>query len=150
MDWALRFGFKKGVVLIDASLVCLGSVPNFTTKIWQHFALFSWRKSDNAFPQVRHSTQNAILTKLSLWEHDNGGAPFSRQKFNRVSCLVRYSALARFHSCVYGACQHACVRTSSSPSMHQAYWCVLHTLGNWCHLGDMDQDNHFAMIVHTI
>ena len=50
MDWALRFGFKKGVVLIDASLVCLGLVSNFhdenptafclifVAKIWQHFA----------------------------------------------------------------------------------------------------------------
>ena len=29
MNWVLRFGFGKGVVLIDASLVCLESVPNF-------------------------------------------------------------------------------------------------------------------------
>ena len=51
MDWALRFGFGKGVVLIDTSLVCLGVVPNFHNKnlaifrlifiaeIRQHFAL---------------------------------------------------------------------------------------------------------------
>ena len=29
MNWTLRFGFGKGVVLIDASLVCLELVPNF-------------------------------------------------------------------------------------------------------------------------
>ena len=50
MNWALRFGFGKGVVLIDASLVCLELLPNFhdenlvefhlifVVKIWQRFA----------------------------------------------------------------------------------------------------------------
>ena len=29
MNYSLRFGFRKGMILIDASLVCLESVPNF-------------------------------------------------------------------------------------------------------------------------
>ena len=29
MNWALRFGFGKGVVSIDTSQVCLESLPNF-------------------------------------------------------------------------------------------------------------------------
>ena len=29
MNWALRFGFGKDVVSINASQVCLGSLPNF-------------------------------------------------------------------------------------------------------------------------
>ena len=45
----------------------------------QHFALFLWQKSSIALPQIRHSTQNAILTKLSTWEYGNGDALFSRQ-----------------------------------------------------------------------
>jgi len=50
MNWALRFDFGKGVVLIDTSLVCVESLPNFHDKnlatfhlifmaeIWQCFA----------------------------------------------------------------------------------------------------------------
>ena len=85
-------------------------------------------------PNRRHSTQNTILTKLLLWEYDNRDAPFSRRKFGKVSRLVCYGSLAGFHACVYSACQHAHARTSQSPSKHQAYWCVLHTWGNQCHL----------------
>ena len=69
-------------------------------KIWQHFALFSWQKSSNASPQVRHSTQNAILTKLSSWEYSNGDAPFSRWKSDRVSHLVCYCTPTGFHAYV--------------------------------------------------
>ena len=51
MNWALRFGFRKGVVSINASQVCLGALPNFhgenpvafclifIVEIQQHFAL---------------------------------------------------------------------------------------------------------------
>ena len=83
---------------------------------------------------MRHSTWNTILTKLSLWEHNNRGTLFSRQKFSKVSQLVRYVTLVGFRACVYGACQHAHVRTSRSPSKLQTYWCMSHTRGNWCHL----------------
>jgi len=50
MNWTLKFGFRKGVVLIDTSIACLDLVPNFhdknsaafrlvfVVKIQQHFA----------------------------------------------------------------------------------------------------------------
>ena len=87
-----------------------------TAKIQQHFTLFSWLKSDNASPQMRHNSQNAILTKLSTWECDNGDAPFSWWKSGRVSHLVHYSALAGFCICVYGVHWHARTVMSQSPS----------------------------------
>ena len=40
MNWALRFGFKKGVVSIDASLVFLESMPNFHDENSIAFRLF--------------------------------------------------------------------------------------------------------------
>ena len=83
---------------------------------------------------MHHSTQNTILTKLSLWEYGNGVAQFSRRKYSRVLHLVHYGTPAGFHACVYSTCQHARARMSRSPSNHQAYWCVSHTRGNQCYL----------------
>ena len=41
MNQALRFGFGKGVVLIDASLVCLELLPNFHDENPATFCLIS-------------------------------------------------------------------------------------------------------------
>ena len=86
-----------------------------TTKIRQYFVFFWWWKSYSTSPQVCHSTQNTILTKLSLWEYGNKGAPFSLRKFSKVSGLVRYGAPAKLRACVYGARQ--CVRTRTRQSI---------------------------------
>ena len=37
---------------------------------------------------MHHSMQNTILTKLLPWEYDNGDAPFSWWKSDRVSCIA--------------------------------------------------------------
>ena len=63
MCWVLRFGFGIGVVPIDAFQVCLELLPNFRDNNPAAFCLFfSWWKSNSALPQMRNSTQNAILT----------------------------------------------------------------------------------------
>jgi len=62
--------------------------------------LFSLWKFGSTLPQVRHSTQNTILTRLSPWEYDNGDTPFSQKKSGKVSRLVCYGTSARFHACV--------------------------------------------------
>ena len=64
---------------------------------------------------MRHSTSNAILTKLSTWEYGNEDASLSQWKSGRVSCLVCYGAPVRFRICVYGAYRHAHTKTSRSP-----------------------------------
>ena len=38
MFWALRFGFRMGVVSINAIQVCWESLPNFNGENPQHFA----------------------------------------------------------------------------------------------------------------
>ena len=81
-----------------------------------------------------HGTPNAIPTKFSMWECDSGDTQFLQRKSGKVSRLVCYGALARFHVCVYGKYQHACIVTSRSPSKHQVCWCALQTWGNQCHL----------------
>ena len=112
-----------------------GIVAEFpTTKIQQHFALFSRQKFDSASPQIRHRAKNTILTKLSAWEYGNSDAPFSWQKYGRVLRLVCYSASVGFRICVYDAYQHARTMMSRSLSKHQACWCVSYTWGNQCHL----------------
>ena len=56
----LKFGVRKGMVLINASLVCLKSLPNFHDENLVAFCLIFHGRN----PWVRHSTQNTILTKL--------------------------------------------------------------------------------------
>ena len=50
MNWALRFGFEKGVVSIDDSQVCLKSLPNFHDENSAAFLLRFVTKFDNALP----------------------------------------------------------------------------------------------------
>ena len=92
-----------------------------TMKIRQHFALFSWWKSGSASPQMCHSTQNTILTMLSMWEYGNRDALFSQRKSGRFSRFVCYGASAGFCVYVYGVYWHACTVTSWSLSTHQAH-----------------------------
>ena len=74
---------------------------------------------------MRHSTQNAILTKLLTWEYGNGVAPFSRQKSSKVSHLVHYGAstrrlcIWRVSTCLY--CDEPKPFKASSMLMHAAY-----------------------------
>ena len=76
---------------------------------------------------MRHSTQNAILTKLSTWEYGNGGNPFSRRKSGRVLRLVSYSAPAGFRVYVYGAYQHAQLwRAKAFQSIKHVDACRIH------------------------
>ena len=91
-------------------------------KIWQYFALFSWRKSDSTSPQVCCSAQNTILTKFLSWEYSNRDAPFSRRKSNKVSHLVCYSTPARFHACVYGVYQHGSRQSHRNDHAHSTTW----------------------------
>ena len=105
-----------------------------TAKIWQHFALFSWRESSSTLPTVHHSTRNTVLTKLLMWEYGNGDASFSWRKILQVLHLVHYGASEGFCICVCSVYQHARTETSRSPSKHQVYWCMSHTRGNQRHL----------------
>ena len=52
---------------------------------------------------MRHSTSNAILTKLFKWDYGNGDAPFSRQKIRKS---FAFGALWRTYKvpCLYIRC----------------------------------------------
>ena len=63
---------------------------------------------------------------------------------------MRYGAPAEFRACVYGECQCACARMSQSPSKHLNTLIRDVYMGKSMSLGDMDQDDHTAMIMHTI
>ena len=117
---------------------------------WKFGNISSYFRGGNSIGlRLRCIIQNTILNKFSLWEYGNGGTPFSPWKSTRILRLVHYGTPVGFHACVYGVCQHARARTSQCPSKHQAYWCVSHTQRNQCHSGDMDQETHTAMIMHT-
>ena len=148
MCCALRFDLGIGMVSIDAFQVCFELLPNFYDKNPTAFCLTLWWKSNSALPQMRHNTQNAILTMILMWEYGNGNALFSRRKFGIVSRLVRYGAFVGVCVCVYGAYWQAGTMMSRSPSKHQA--CCIAYIGKPISLSDMDQDNHTAIIVHTV
>ena len=150
MCWALRFGFKMGVVLIDAFQVHLELLPNFhnenlvafrfifVAKIQQHFSL-------DASQPTKCYYHQAFDMRIRQW-----GCPISWRKSCRVSHLVYYGASARFRVYVYGMYRHACTMKRqktykvSSKLMHVAY------MGKPMSLSDMDHDNHTLIIVHTI
>ena len=64
---------------------------------------------------MHHSTQNAILSKLSPWEYGSGDAPLSQQNSSKVSHLVCYGAPVGFCICIYDVYQHAHTEMSRSP-----------------------------------
>ena len=75
---------------------------------------------------------------ILMWEYGNEDVPFLQRKFDRVSRLVRYGALARFHVCVYDAYWH-------SQSIKHVDACCIHGKTNviWWHgLRQSHRDDH--------
>ena len=150
MNWALRFGFGKGVVLINASLVCLESLPNFhdedlatfhlsfMIEIWQCFA-------SSASQHIKHYSHQAFIVRIWQWR-----CPIFTVKirqsfvFGVLQCISRVSCL-----CVW--CMPTCScqdllkpLKASSILMRVAY------MGKPMSLSDMNRDDHALMIMHTI
>ena len=74
--------------------------------------------------------QNAILTKLSMWEYGNGVCPIFTVKIRQsfvFGALWRIGKVSRLY-------RHARTMMSRSPSKHEPCWCVSHIQGNQCHL----------------
>ena len=99
MNSALRFDFGKGVVLIDASLVCLGSVPNFHNENLAEFRLIFCGRNPVALRLgcvIAHKTlfspsfryENTTMEVPHL--HDENPAEFH----NRQGFMPMYTARA--------------------------------------------------------
>ena len=108
MNWTLRFGFGKGVVLINASLVCLELVPNFHDKnltafhlvfvaaIQQHFA-------SGVFIAHKHYSHQAFAVRIQQWR-----CPIFMAKIRQSFMFGEVG----FHACVYGMCKHGRAKMS--------------------------------------
>ena len=108
-------------------------------KIRQHFTLFSQWKSNNASPQVHHSTQNAILTTNKVPHfHDDNPTEFF------IWCANRVSRLCIRHISTYS------YRDEPKPFKVSSVLICVAYMGKLVSLGEMDWDNHTAMIMHII
>ena len=110
--------FQKGCVHLDQ---CFLSVFGIGAK-------FPQRKFDNITPYF-HGRNLAILclrciialkTLFSL-SFSCKNTAMEVPYFHSENLVEFRVCLAKFHACVYGACQHAYARMSRSPSKHQAY-----------------------------
>ena len=147
MCWVSRLGFRMGVVSIDAFQVCLKSLPNFhaenpiafhlifVTEIRQHF-------TSNVSQHAKCYSHQAFDMRMRQW----GCFIFTA----KIQQSFTFSAPARFHDCVYGVYRHAHTVASQIPLKCQNMLIHVAYTGKPMSLGDMDHDNHTAMIVHTI
>ena len=150
MCWPLRFDFGMGVVLINVSQVCLKSLPNFhsenlaaihlifVAKILQRF-------TSNASQRAKCNSHQAFNVRIRQW-----GCPIFTAKIQQsftFGALQRTSRVS--HLCIQ------CILTGSycdEPKPFKALSMLRHVTYTRkpMLLGDMDQDNHTTMIVHTI
>ena len=150
MCLALRFGFGMGVVLINAFQVCSKSLLEFhgknlvafrlifMAKIRQRFASnatqHTKRYSHQAF-DVRIRQQGCPIFMVKIWQSFGFSALQRTRRVLRM-CIRRVSTCSHYDE--------------SKPSkMLNMLICVAY-IGKPMSLGDMDQDNHIAMIMHTI
>ena len=139
-----------GVVLIDAFQVCSKSLLEFhgknpvafrlifMAKIRQRFALdaiqHTKRYSHQAF-DVRIRQQGCPIFMVKIWQSFGFSALQRTRRVSRM-CIRRISTCSHYDE--------------SKPSkMLNMLICVAY-IGKPMSLGDMDQDNHIAMIMHTI
>ena len=152
-----------GIVPINTFQVCLKSLPNFRSKnpttfclifvaeILQYFALFLWQKFNSTSPQMCHSTPNECYSHQAF-----------DVKIRKQGCLIFVAKIRQ--SFVFGAlwhtgrvlrlyiqrvlmCSH---RDEPKPSKVLSMLIHVTYMGKPLSLSDMDQDNHTAMIMHTI
>ena len=150
MNWALRFGFGKGMVLINASLVYLESLSNFHDENLTVFLLIFMAQIRQCFTSgvsqhMKHYSRQVFAVRIQQRRCPIFTAKI-QQSFafgalcytGRVSCM-----------CIQRAPTFAC---QDKPQPLKALNILMHVAytGKLMSLDDMDRDSHIAMIVHTI
>ena len=139
-----------GVVSIDVFLMCVESLPNFhgenlatfclifLAEIWQCIAL-------DASQRIKCYSHQAFDMRIWQWECPIFTAKIRHSfAFGALWCISRSLRLCirQISTCSY--CDELKPFKASSKLMRAIY------TGKPMSFGDMDQDNHSAMIVHTI
>ena len=150
MNQALRFDFGKGVVLIDASLVCLELLPNFYGKNPAAFHLIfvaeiQQRFFSSALQHTKRYSHQAFVVSIRKWRCPIFTAKIQQSfAFGALWHTVRVSCL-----CIQRAPTCSC-QDESKPLKVSNIWMRIAYTGKPMLLGDMDQDDHTVMIMHTI
>ena len=150
MRWPLRFGFRMGVVSINASQVCLKSLPNFHSKNSTAFRLIivaeiQQRFTSNVSQHEKCYSHQAFNVRMWQW-----GCPIFAAKIQQS-----FAFGALWHT---GRVQCLCIRrvlTCSQCNELKPFKVAIMLMrvaytGKPMSLANMGQDNHTAMIVHTI
>ena len=150
MYWALKFGFRMSVVLINASQVCLELLPNFHGKNLTAFRLIIVAKIQqlftlNASQHAKCYSHQAFDVRIQQW-----GCPIFTAKIRQsfaFGVLWRTSRVS--HLCIWhiSTCSHC---GKPKPSKVLSMLMRVAYTGKPISLSDMNQDNHTTMIVHTI
>ena len=108
MNWTLRFGSRKGVVLINASLVCLELVPNFHDKNPAAFHLVF-------VAEIQQRFASGVFIAHRYYSHRAFAIRIQQRRCPIFMAKIRQSFAfgeARFHAYAYGMCKHTRAKTS--------------------------------------
>ena len=150
MYWALKFGFRMSVVLINASQVCLELLPNFHGENPTPFRLIFMAEFRQCFASdVSQHTKCYSHQAFDVRILQQGWPIFTEKirqsfAFGTLWCTSRVSCL-----CIL------CVPTCScqdEPMPFKALSTLIRAayMGKLMSLGDMDQDSYTVVTMHTV
>ena len=150
MCLALRFGFGIGVVPINAFQVCLKLLPNFYGKSSAAFRLIFVSKIQQRFASnaslhaKRYSHQDFECENTATGMphfHDENLVEF------RVWCVMAHGRVLRLCIRCISTCLHC---DELKPPYLLSVLMLVTYIRKPTSLGDMDRNNHTALIMHTI
>ena len=150
MCWALRFGFETGVVLINIFQVCLKLLPNFHNENSVAFRLIFVAEICQLFTsyvlqRAKRYSHQAFNVRIWQW-----GCPIFMTKIQQSFAFGlqwRTGKVSRLCMQRLSTCSH---RDELKPTKVLNMLIHVTYTGKPMSLGDMDQDNHTAVIMHTI
>ena len=150
MNWALRFGFGKGMVLINASLVYLESLSNFHDENLTVFLLIF-------MAQIRQCFTSGVSQHMKHYSHQVFAVRIQQRRCPIFTAKIRQS-FAFGALCYTGRVSCMCIQRAPTfacqdkPQPLKALNILMHVAytGKPMSLGDIGRDNHTMMIVHTI
>ena len=138
-----------GMVPINTFLVHLELMPNFHSENPVAFRLIFVVETQQRLPQVHHSTQNVLFLPIFRYENMATGCLIFTAKIQQSFAISALWHTDKVPLCIRRISTYS-HRDESKPFKASSMLMRVAYTRKSVSLGDMDQDNHTVIIVHTV
>ena len=138
-----------GMVPVNTFLVRLESMPNCHSENPVAFRLIFVVEIQQRLPQVHHSTQNVLFLPIFRYENMATGCLIFTAKIQQSFAISALWHTDKVPLCIRRISTYS-HRDESKPFKASSMLMRVAYTRKSVSLGDMDQDNHTVIIVHTV